>query len=227
MPASRRAQILAARPASAECAQELSAKGHWFAKRTASLSLFPFTRKMDRIGPNVSSLAISMSSVTSASTVGSKNCPDGNSWFRLPPASTLAPLATASSSSRWYPSRLGGWTQAPQSTKSLLKGGPWRIVFTTAVTSSQKVSYTLSYTMKRSGPAQFCPMFWYAPRTTNWASSFGFMSSHTMNGSLPPSSRMTGVSVWAAASMTFRPTPTLPTKITLSAPATSADPVSA
>ena len=44
-------------------------------------------------------------------------------------------------------------------------------------------------------------------------------SSHTMKASLPPSSRTTGVSVSAAAAITFLPTPVEPTKMTLSAPA--------
>ena len=44
-------------------------------------------------------------------------------------------------------------------------------------------------------------------------------SSRTMNGSLPPSSSTTGVSVSAAAFMTRRPTPVDPDKDNLPAPA--------
>jgi hypothetical protein len=52
-------------------------------------------------------------------------------------------------------------------------------------------------------------------------------SSHTIIGSLPPSSRITGVSVSAAAAITLRPFCGEPVKKILSAPeVTSAEPVS-
>eukprot|EP00959_Pyramimonas_sp_CCMP1952_P251292 5251759-Pyramimonas_sp.AAC.1 len=56
--------------------------------------------------------------------------------------------------------------------------------------------------MKRSAPVQFCPMLWKVPRMANGMSWLRSASSHTMKGSLPPSSSTTGVRFDAAASIT-------------------------
>lgn len=100
--------------------------------------------------------------------------------------------------------------------------------FVTAAQAARNSSYTASCTMNRSAATQFWPHDWNAARSAVGTTSATRASPHTMNGSLPPSSRVTGVSASAASRITARPTPVLPIKMTLSTPPrTSARPVSA
>ncbi|MNL57973.1 hypothetical protein D3C87_1815720 [compost metagenome] len=92
-------------------------------------------------GPKVSSLAQSMSLVASATTVGSKNWPPR----RLPPATTRAPLATASSTWRCTFTSAASSINGPWFTPSS-KPLPTLAVLTLAANLATNVSYTPSCT---------------------------------------------------------------------------------
>ena len=59
---------------------------------------------------------------------------------------------------------------------------------------------------------QVCPALINFPQTMRLAASFRFAVSSTMQGFLPPSSKVTGVKCTAAAAATILPTGTLPVK---------------
>jgi hypothetical protein len=97
-----------------------------------------------------------------------------------------------------------------------------------STTRDTNASYTASNTMKRSAARQFCPAAMNTPVMAVCAACSTSASSHTMKGSLPPSSRITGVSDFALSAMIFFPFGTEPVKTILSTPPeTSAAPVSA
>jgi hypothetical protein len=70
----------------------------------------------------------------------------------------------------------------------------------------------------RSDATQFCPQLMKVPPSAACTARSMSASSHTMSGSLPPSSSTTGVSVSAAARSTRRPLGTLPMKSSTSTP---------
>ena len=73
---------------------------------------------------------------------------------------------------------------------------------------------------------QTCPELFMPYATAAFAARSRSASARTIIGSLPPSSRLTGVSVAAARAMTFFPVSTDPVNITMSTSSTSAAPVS-
>ena len=64
---------------------------------------------------------------------------------------------------------------------------------TLATARATKSSNTLAYTYTRSTPTQFWPEFWKVPRMATATAEGMSAVSQTMKGSLPPSSRTSGV----------------------------------
>mmetsp|Transcript_12439 Transcript_12439/g.43539 ORF Transcript_12439/g.43539 Transcript_12439/m.43539 type:complete len:259 (+) Transcript_12439:310-1086(+) len=179
-------------------------------------------------GPNTSSFAMRISCVTSARMVGSKNWPPSSGAAR-PPVSSRAPRATASSTSSCTRPTCAGIVMAPWSSSAppLCSGAPCLNVATIASARSRKASYRPSCTYTRSTPMQFCPQFWNVPRSTDASTASRSTSSKMTAGSLPPSSRITGVRFADAPRMTSLPTAGEPVKMILStSDSTSATPAS-
>mmetsp|Transcript_22471 Transcript_22471/g.67438 ORF Transcript_22471/g.67438 Transcript_22471/m.67438 type:complete len:288 (-) Transcript_22471:1036-1899(-) len=229
MPALRRAATALARAVEPAKAQDERPKPEEFAFATASSS-DAVGSKTHMMGPKISSVAMRAVMGTSTSTVGGKKLAPSCSGGVLPRESTRAPRCTASSTnpaSRFTESE--PMVTAPQSTVASSFEEPAFNSSATFLMRARKPLYTRAPTKKRSGPAQFWPMDWKTPLRAIWAmrsSSLSPTSSQTTKGSLPPSSKTTGVSVSAAWRMTSLPTCGEPTKMTLSAPPpTSAAPV--
>ena len=112
-------------------------RGEALARRIASS--VSATRITGRVGPNVSSDMHRIEWSTSARTVGSKKRPSSTSTL-WPPVTTLAPLATASSTWAWIRSICGGKMIAPTSTEPGSPGAPCRSALTFSVTRARKSS---------------------------------------------------------------------------------------
>ena len=121
-PASMRRATASPRPTSLENTDAASPYGESFASRMASSASRTFM--IGSVGPNVSSVMISIVWSTSVRTVGSKKRPGPSPV--LPPVTTCAPLSTAS---RMWCSMISTWgakVTAPSSTDAAPPGFPWR-----------------------------------------------------------------------------------------------------
>ena len=122
-----------------------------------------------------------------------------------------------------------GRQSAPMSTPVFpfpLSGGAWRIFLTHATTVARNLSTSEACTKKRSAPMQFWPDAPKAPRSACCANVSTAAPGRRTNGSLPPSSSVTGVSVAAAWRITSLPTLVEPTKVRWSTQRVSAAPAS-
>ncbi len=146
---------------------------------------------------------------TSASTVGSKKSP-ARALARRPPVTTLAPLATASSTWASISSICGGKMIAPTSTEPGSPGGPCRSALTFSVTRCEEVVVDRLLDVDALNRDADLPRVVHAVATAAFAARSRSASASTIIGSLPPSSRLTGVSVAAARAMTFFPVSTDP-----------------
>ncbi|MCY1304306.1 hypothetical protein D9M70_540530 [compost metagenome] len=163
-------------------------------------------------GPKVSSLATAALLGTSTRMVGSKKLPPRACG--LPPATTLAPLLTASAmcSSTFFTafSSISGPVVVPSS-----RPLPICSLATAALSFSTKASYTPSCTYRRLAHTQVWPLLRYleisAPSTALSRSA----SSKTMNGALPPNSRDTFLMSLAHSAISWRPISVEPVKVSL------------
>src|SRR5919112_2823536 len=156
-------------------------------------------------GPKISSRMIRMSCVTPVSTAGRKN---GSS---APPQWSVAPFATASSTSSFTSSSCSDDTIGPISV-SHSTGSPTRSAFAPSTTPSVKRSATSFTTYTRSIPEQVWPEFAKPPQRQPEIAFGRFASAHTIIASLPPSSSTEPFIRWAHSTPTPRPTSTEPVK---------------
>mmetsp|Transcript_1192 Transcript_1192/g.2569 ORF Transcript_1192/g.2569 Transcript_1192/m.2569 type:complete len:275 (-) Transcript_1192:326-1150(-) len=87
---------------------------------------------------------------------------------------------------------------------------PTLSLLTRSVTISENLLYTLSCTNTRLAQMHVCPALRSAESTTPLAASSRSASSNTMKGALPPSSRLTRLTVCAAPAISILPTAVLP-----------------
>src|SRR5919108_3111415 len=184
---------------------------------------------MGATGPNVSSRATSISSVTPSSTVASWKSPPSGS--RRPPRTRDAPRSRASATWRTVFSTVASLFKGP-SVVSSSNGSPSRIRFSTAAVSRPtKSSCTSRWTSSRSAAVQLWPALRKQASSVAATAASRSASSSTTSGPLPPISRST--SLPAARSATrcpvaidpMNPTADVPGFAATSSPTTGPGPV--
>src|SRR3712207_1694070 len=119
------------------------------------------------------------------SSVGSKNQPGRST--RFPPASTVAPLPTASWTYLSTSSRPDSVASGPTWVSSSI-GSPTVSAPIFSANSRVNSSATSRCTKNRLAAMQLCPLFWLRAVTATSAALSRSAEGMTMNGSLPPSS---------------------------------------
>src|SRR5215213_237538 len=174
-----------------------------FARATASSSSSTVT--IGTTGPKISSRMIRMSWVTPVSTAGRKN---GSS---APPQWSVAPFATASSTSSLTSSSCSRETMGPTSV-SQSSGSPTVSSLAPSTTPSTKRSAISLTTYTRSMPEQVWPALANPPQRQPETAFGRFASAQTIIASLPPSSSTEPFIRCAHSTPTWRPTSTDPVK---------------
>ena len=147
-----------------------------------------------------------MSGVTWSSTVASTTVP-----VRLPPATSLAPLATASAISSSIFS--AAWLLISEPSTTWPRGSPAGSFEARAASLATNSSAIFSSTISRSVDMQIWPWFMKAPNTAALTAPSMSASSSTTSGALPPSSSSTGFRCRPASSAMIRPTLVEPVKL--------------
>ncbi|MNP38698.1 hypothetical protein D3C76_1322310 [compost metagenome] len=125
---------------------------------------------------------------TSTSTVGSKKVPP--KACGLPPATTRAPLLTASSMCSWTLAMALASIKGPV-VMPFSRPLPMFSLATATFSFSTKASYTPSWMYRRLAQTQVWPLLRYLETSAPSTAASRSASSNTMNGALPPSSRDT------------------------------------
>src|SRR5580658_9653963 len=169
------------------------------------------TRKNSATGPKNSSLNAGFSGWMSVKIVGSMYDP-GRS-IRLPPMTTLAPLAIAPSTCFKRSSKADSVDNGPSVVFSSI-GSPALSAARAAWNSARNLSATLSTTMNRLAAQQVCPVLYIRPQTAHLTACSRSASSRTMNASLPPSSIEDTLRFCPALDAMLLPAATLPVSAT-------------
>src|SRR5215510_12555057 len=149
-----------------------------------------------------------MSGVTWSSTCALIRVP-----LTLPPESSRAPLATASSTREVTRSAAARSTSEPN-TGAPSRGSPTDKDLALAAKRSTKRSAIFASTTMRSVDMQICPWLANAPKAAAATAASMSASSRTSNGDLPPSSKSTGFRCSAQILATILPTFEDPVKLT-------------
>ena len=132
----------------------------------------------------------------------------------LPPHSSFAPLAMASSISALQCSTVPMPITEPSTTGSGLRGSPNGRPLAFFANSAAKSSAILRSTTRRSVLMQIWPLLAKAPKAAAFTASSRFASSSTSSGALPPSSSTAGFRYLAQVIAISLPTRVLPVKFT-------------
>ena len=130
-----------------------------------------------------------------------------------PPATTLAPLLTASLIRAWMRAAASAPISDPSGVLPL-RGSPATSDPALAASFATKASATFSSTTRRSVDMQIWPWFMKAPNAAAATAASISASSSTIIGALPPSSSKAGLRYFAATCAMMRPTRVEPVKLT-------------
>ena len=174
----------------------------------ATASSTPFTRTMALTGAKVSSRKIRMAEVTWSSRVAGIRVS-----VALPPHTSFAPLASASSIISLHRSTVDMSTTEP-STTGPSRGSPSGRLRARSASFATNDSATASSTTMRSADMQICPELAKAEKVAAATAASMSASSRTTNGALPPSSSTTCFRCFAQVPAISLPTLVDPVKFT-------------